>query len=241
VVRMMRTFELISREPRIGVTLYRDEGDEYVTRNIPFTDNAKAIQDRLKNEGPKGGGDIPEDVLAALNSLIGYQKWSPSKTAKKVIVVISDAPPKENSLKKIEEVVTAAVEHGFLVHAIKVRTSKYIERVMKLPNYDPELTTFDRIAKWGGGTSTWVEFWGRVHTSPRWLGVAHAIEGTSAERAIFREVLRSVLDVGYRDRVDPFIGVLLEYVEEPMKEKREPFPKVTPQPGGTPRDPQMDR
>lgn len=241
VFRMMRTFELISREPRIGVTLYRDQGDAYVTRNIPFSGSAKAIQEQLKNEQPKGGGDVPEDVLSALVALIGHQQWSPAPGAKKVIVVLSDAPPKQDSLERIKEVATKAVDQGFLIHAIKIRTSKYIERVMKLPNYDPELTTFDHLAKWGQGSSTWVEFWGRTSSNPRWLGVAHAIDGNSAERVIFREVLRSVLEKGYRDRVDPFIGVLLEYVEEPMKETREPFPKATPGRPGTPSDPQMSR
>ena len=241
VVKMMRTFELISREPRIGVTLYRDHGDEYVVRNVPLSGKAEAIQQRLQNEGPKGGGDIPEAAYEALVAMIRHQKWSPGERAKKVIVVLSDAPPQQDSLEKIKELVTRSVDDGFTVHAIKVRTSKYVERRMNLPNYDPTMSQFDNLAAWGKGTSSWVEFWGRAHSNPRWLGTAHAITGNSAERVVFREVLRSALEQGYRDRVDPFIGVLLEYVEQPLKETRKPFPKATPGRPGRPHNPQMNR
>jgi len=240
VIKMMRAFELVSREPRIGVTLYRDHGDEFVTRDIPLTDNAADLQKRLMPEKPKGGGDIPEAVLEALVSIL-HQPWSPSTKAMKIVVIMSDAPPKEDSLEKIETLVTQAVEKGFQFHTIKVRTSKYIERRLKLPNYDKELTTFDKIAQWGGGTTEWVEFWTQSEMNPRWRGTAQPTEGNMAERIILRQVLRAVLDDSYKARVDPFIGVLLEYVEEPIKETRKPFPKVVPHPGGPPRDPQMNR
>jgi len=241
VVKMMRAFELISREPRIGVTLYRDHGDEYVTRNIPLTESAAALQKLLAPERPKGGGDIPEAVHEALVAMVKHQKWSPSATAKKVVVVMSDAPPKENSLGTIEQFVTSATERGFTFHTIKVRTSKYVERRLKLPNYDKQLATFDKIAHWGKGTSEWVAFWTQSQINPRWRGTAQPTEGNMAERVILRQVLCAALDISYQVRVDAFIGVLLEYIEEPLKETRKPFPKVTPHPGGPPRDPQMNR
>jgi von Willebrand factor type A domain len=241
VVKMMRAFELISREPRIGVTLYRDHGDEFVTRNIPLTDNAVDLQKRLAPERPKGGGDIPEAVLDALVTMVKHQKWSPSKNARKVIVIMSDAPPKEDTLDEIEKLVTKATDRGFEFHTIKVRTSKYIERKLKLPNYDKKLTTLDKIAAWGGGTSVWVAFWTQSQMNPRWKGTARPTEGNMADRMILRQVLRAVLDDSYKARVDPFIGVLLEYVEEPLKETRKPFPKATPSGPHTPVDPQQNR
>lgn len=241
VVKMMRAFELISREPRIGVTLYRDHGDEYVTRNIPLTESAKDLQKRLAPAGPKGGGDIPEAVLEALVTMVKHQKWSPSPKARKVVVIMSDAPPQEKTLGTIEKFVNIWADRGFQFHCIKVRTSKYVERRLKLPNYDKQLTTLDRIAAWGNGTSEWVAFWTQSQMNPRWRGTARPTEGNMAERIILRQVLRAALDVSYRQRVDAFIGVLLEYVEEPLKETRKPFPKVTPHPGGPPRDPQMNR
>ncbi|NIA20605.1 MAG: VWA domain-containing protein [Anaerolineaceae bacterium] len=171
VVKMMRAFEMISREPRIGVTLYRDHGDQYVTRNIPLTSNARSLAKALRPCQPKGGGDVPEAVYEALRAMIKKQKWSPSKTARKVILLISDAPPQQKTLGKIEQLVTEAVEDRFLVHAIKVRTSKYVERRLNLPNYDKEMKTFDDIARWGNGRSVWVQFWTQS-SSGRWQGTA---------------------------------------------------------------------
>ncbi len=241
VVKMMRAFELISREPRIGVTLYRDKGDKYVTRNIPLTAQAAELQKRLAPERPKGGGDIPEAVLEALTAMVQHQQWSPSPRASRVVVVMSDAPPKEDSLEEIRKLVTGTKERGFSFHCIKVRTSKYVERKLDLPNYDRELTTLDRIAQWGGGTSEWAAFWTQSQKNPRWLDTARPTEGTHADRVILRQVLRAALNVSYRKRVDAFIGVLLEYVEDPLPEKREPFPEATPGPAHLPTDPQMNR
>jgi len=241
VVKMMRAFEMISREPRIGVTLYRDQGDEYLTRNIPLTGNARSLAKALRPHQPKGGGDVPEAAYEALRAMIEKQKWSPSKTAKKVVLLISDAPPQQNTLDKIEQFVKEAVDDGFLIHGIKVRTSKYVERRLNLPNYDKEMKTFDDIARWGNGCSVWVQFWTQS-SSGRWQGTAQPAGNTLAERVIFRAILKSVLEEGYRDRVDPFINVLLEYVEEPFEEKRVPFNKSGPRsPGGRPSNPQMNR
>ncbi|MBN2581815.1 MAG: VWA domain-containing protein [Planctomycetes bacterium] len=241
VVKMMRAFEMISREPRIGVTLYRDKGDEYVTRSIPLTGSAKSLAKALAPHQPKGGGDVPEAAYEGLEEMIKKQKWSPSSTAKKVILLISDAPPQQDSLPKIEQLLKEALNDRFLLHAIKVRTSKYVERRLKLENYDPELKTFDDIGGWGNGTSVWVEFWTQS-SEGRWQGTAQAASNSMAERVIFSSILRSVLEDGYRDRVDPFINVLLEYVEEPWPEKREPFGKAGPsRPGGPPSNPQMNR
>jgi len=241
VVKMMRAFEMISREPRIGVTLYRDKGDEYVTRSIPLTGSAKSLAKSLAPHQPRGGGDVPEAAYEGLEEMIRKQKWSPSPTAKKVVLLISDAPPQQDSLPKIEQLLKEAVGDRFLFHAIKVRTSKYVERSLKLANYDPDLKTFDDIGRWGNGTSVWVEFWTQS-SEGRWQGTAQAASNSMAERVIFSSILRSVLQEGYRDRVDPFINVLLEYVEEPWPEDRDPFDKAGPsRPGGPPSNPQMVR
>ena len=212
-----------------------------MTRNIPLTESAGDLQKRLAPEGPKGGGDIPEALLEALVAMVKHQKWSASSKAKKVVVIMSDAPPQEKTLGKIEKFITIWADRGFQFHCIKVETSKYVERRLKLPNYDKKLTTLDKIAKWGNGTSEWVAFWTQSQMNPRYRGTARPTEGNMAERVILRQVLRAALDISYRERVDAFIGLLLEYVEEPLKETRKPFPKITPHRGGTPRDPQMNR
>ncbi len=48
---------------RFGMVLYRDEGDEYVTRPVPFTDNLELFQKVLDGLEAGGGGDTPEDLV----------------------------------------------------------------------------------------------------------------------------------------------------------------------------------
>jgi hypothetical protein len=242
VVKMMRMFDLISREPRIGITLFRDFGDKYLTKSFPLTSNAEALKAALKNEGCAGGGDVPEADYEALDEVVNKQKWTAAPKAKKVVVLISDAPPHENSLGKIEALVTeAAAKRNFVFYTVKVRTSKYVEDSLKLPNYDKGMTTFDKIASWGGGKSVWVQFWNQS-ASDRWQYASQPLDDDHSPRVIFRDVLRFVLEDGYKDRVDPFVNVLIEYIEDTKKETRLAFEKAPPShPGGPPADPQMKR
>ncbi|MDY7010460.1 MAG: hypothetical protein SVV80_06860, partial [Planctomycetota bacterium] len=68
--------------------------------------------------------------------------------------------------------------------------------------------------------------------SSRWTSVAGPQKKTDSDRVILREVLKALLEEGYRDRVGPFVDVLLEYVEAPTKEKRYPFDVWRPSRGG---------
>jgi hypothetical protein len=207
-----------------------------------LTDNADALAAALGSEGCAGGGDIPEAALEALDEVVNKQKWSGASKAKKVVILISDAPPQEKTLPQIEALVTeAAARKNVVFYAVKVRASKYVENVLKLPNYDKELTTFDRIAQWGGGKSVWVEFWNQS-SSGRWQYASQPLNEEHSPRVIFRDVLKFVLEEGYKDRVDPFVNVLIEFIEEPLKEVRVAFDKAgPPSPSGPPSDPQMRR
>ena len=226
VIKMMRMFELISREPRIGITLYRDQGDAFVTKTIPLTDNANFLAKVLRKEGAKGGGDIPEAILEGLTEVVKNQKWS-GGSARKIVLLIGDAPPHEETLKQIEALVTESAKGGFSFYTIKVQTDHRVEEELKKANYDPQLETFDKIAQWGDGNSFWVNF-ERHNVSPQSTSCAQPTEEDSPDRLIFREVLTAALNKGYRDRVGPFVRVLLEFVDESPREWRQGFPKAPP-------------
>lgn len=227
VARMMRAFERISREPRIGVILYRDHGDEYVVKPYPLAGNAGKLAKALKNASARGGGDIPEAVYEALHTSVKKQKWSKSLSAQKVIVLLGDAPPHKNTLGKIDELVTKAADKRFKFYCIKIRTSH--QRRTKLPNYDRALAGFDKIAKLGNGRSLWVTF-SQSFRSPYSMRTASPRNEKVSGRVILREVLKAVLEKGYRDRVNPFVGIMMEYIDAPVKEKRFHFGPSRPGP-----------
>lgn len=76
---------------RYGLVIYRDDGDEYVTKKWDFTTDLSAYQDALSQQVANGGGDMEEAVhqaLAVTNSL----SWSQGNAAR-VVFHIADAPP----------------------------------------------------------------------------------------------------------------------------------------------------
>jgi hypothetical protein len=80
-----------SADLRVGLVAYRDLGDEYVTRPFALTDDLDAVFAELSSYQAGGGGDVPENVDAALHDAVHKMKWRTG--AKKMIFLVGDAPP----------------------------------------------------------------------------------------------------------------------------------------------------
>jgi hypothetical protein len=74
-----------------ALVMYRDEGDEYVTRTFNFTDNLAAFSFNLAQQSADGGGDTPEAMDQALAEL-PQLSWRAGNTARMAFLV-ADAPP----------------------------------------------------------------------------------------------------------------------------------------------------
>ncbi len=74
---------------QMGVVAYRDEGDEYRTKELALTSNAKEVRTFVKKLKAAGGGDS-EDVRAALHKAIKDMKW---RKGGRLVVLIGDAGP----------------------------------------------------------------------------------------------------------------------------------------------------
>ena len=75
---------------RVGLVVYRDEGDEYVTRRFEFTDDLANLRQHLGAQQAAGGGDYPEAVDRAFAEA-GRFDWREDAT--KVMLHVADAPP----------------------------------------------------------------------------------------------------------------------------------------------------
>lgn len=75
---------------RTGLVVYRDKGDEYVVREIPFTDDLEDFREKLSAQKANGGGDTPEAMHTAMNAGI---KMDWRDDALKVNLLVADAPP----------------------------------------------------------------------------------------------------------------------------------------------------
>lgn len=241
VSRMLRAFELISAEPRIGVTFYRDRGDAYVTQSARLTGNARRLLKQIADADARGGGDIPEAVSDALRAVYGGEKWSTGDLSKRVVLLIGDAPPHErNADQAVEMAKLARQSKGILLHCVKVPT-RY-GRWKRKENWDDGLKSFDRLAAAGDGQSLWVNF---HEDAGRWRGqgTARPREGDSSDRKVFKTILISLMDAGeqYAGRIDSFVNVLMEYAYNDVDERRQPFPPARRHRGGRRRDPQQQR
>ena len=78
-------------DQRYSLIVYRDDGDEYVTRVFDFTDSLEGFRTTLAAQSASGGGDYPEAVHRALEHA-GELDWRGGDTAR-VLFLVGDAPP----------------------------------------------------------------------------------------------------------------------------------------------------
>ncbi|MDQ1278220.1 MAG: hypothetical protein QG555_1262 [Thermodesulfobacteriota bacterium] len=98
ISRLKNTIEIInlnlaslSSKPKIrfGMVLYKDRGDEYVTRVIPLTADLDKFRSELNQVTAAGGGDNPEDLQSALQD--GMDKIDWNKDGIRLCYIITDA------------------------------------------------------------------------------------------------------------------------------------------------------
>lgn len=103
---------------RIGIVAFRDLGDDYVTKDFPLSDDLDAMYLNLTGLRAEGGGDIPEDVDAALYDAVHKMPWRAA--AKKMVFVVGDAPPaSRGDVPGYLETAREAASQGIVVNAIR--------------------------------------------------------------------------------------------------------------------------
>ena len=96
----------------ISVNFYRDEGDEYVVRQFPFTDDIEEAAAAIREQSADGGGDFAEAVHAALESALDNHEWR--EDAVKIMFLVLDAPPHEDAqiIDSVNDSIKKAAEMG---------------------------------------------------------------------------------------------------------------------------------
>jgi hypothetical protein len=103
---------------RFALVVYRDRGDEYVVKYLDFIGDSQTYMTALEEVHAGGGGDLPEDLEAALDITYNYLNWDPNADAR-IAFTLADAPP-----HIYDDVVTyptslkRAVELGIRTHSI---------------------------------------------------------------------------------------------------------------------------
>ncbi|MEM9609973.1 MAG: vWA domain-containing protein [Actinomycetota bacterium] len=105
---------------RLGMTVYRDEGDDFVTRTFDLTDDIDSFRAALDDVRADGGGDNPEALDEALAEALSAPAWTTDVGALRLVVVIADAPPQVGRQlgQPYTDSLLLAGEMGVKVHAI---------------------------------------------------------------------------------------------------------------------------
>lgn len=74
-----------------GAVLYRDIGDEYLTRHTPLTKDIQGFDAIIQGIAAGGGGDGPESLNQGLSVSVSEMDWRDG--AAKMVFLVADAPP----------------------------------------------------------------------------------------------------------------------------------------------------
>jgi TonB family protein len=76
---------------RLGLVLFRDHGDEYLTKSVPLSADPAGFKEALARAAALGGGDIPEDLGAGLRAAVTGMDYAPDSL--RLVFAITDAVP----------------------------------------------------------------------------------------------------------------------------------------------------
>lgn len=99
---------------RAGSVFYRDQGDQYLTRNVAFNDDLLKTINFIKLQSAGGGGDTPEAVDEALSTALDSLQWNP-KARTRIMFLVLDAPPHNEAKERIRQLTLKAAARGIRI------------------------------------------------------------------------------------------------------------------------------
>jgi hypothetical protein len=99
---------------RLSSVFYKDYGDDYVTRKMPFVNRIDDVVSFVSDQYAGGGGDFPEAVQTGLDVAINEMDWN-EKALTKIIFLILDAPPHDQNAKDIQALLKKASAKGIKI------------------------------------------------------------------------------------------------------------------------------
>ena len=117
LVPMLRDILTEFESYRVGITMFRDYNEEYLTRALPFTDNLDVVQRNINALRAVGGRDIPEAVYEGLYASLQHYDW---QAESRLIILVGDAPPHPRPRGAVtkEMVFTRAAELGVRINSV---------------------------------------------------------------------------------------------------------------------------
>jgi hypothetical protein len=98
---------------RYASIFYKDHGDDYLTREFPFSSNANDLINFISAQQANGGGDYPEAGDEALEKAVNSMQWSSTARAR-IAFLLLDAPPhhEQSNISRVQNAVRNAAAMG---------------------------------------------------------------------------------------------------------------------------------
>ena len=118
VTSLVETIQRMVPTSRIGIVVYRDQGDEYVVKWSDLSFRTDKLRAFVSNITASGGGDWEEAVLDGVDAAINELSWR--KKSKKIIILIGGSPPHPEDVPPLETMVKAFRADGGSLSTIDV-------------------------------------------------------------------------------------------------------------------------
>ena len=117
IVRRVRSVEP-NLDIRLSVVFYRDRGDAFITKSLPFTRNADDAVTFISGTTADGGGDYPEDMNSGLEAMM-RQHWS-RDAVPQMLFLLADAPPQQYAGQDYtyHEAIQDAAANGIAIYPV---------------------------------------------------------------------------------------------------------------------------
>ncbi len=102
-------------DQRYALVVYRDKGDDYVSRHFDFTPNLNRFTRRLSNQRADGGGDYPEAMDRAMLDAAGL-RWRDEGA--RMLFLVADAPPHPQAMAQTLNTVEELRGQGVAMYPI---------------------------------------------------------------------------------------------------------------------------
>lgn len=158
MIEVAQRLDALSTQPdiRFGMTVYRDEGDAFVTSVYDFTNDVAAFSAALDAVVADGGGDTPEALDEALAAALGEPSWRDPATTVQLMFLLADAPPQVGRQVPVPYTasIADAAARGITIHSIGASNTDDHAEVVFRELAQATGGRFVFLAYDGGGTAT---------------------------------------------------------------------------------------
>ncbi len=171
---------------RYGAVLYRDIGDQYVTKQHGFTQDLDAFDKALQAIKANGGGDSPESLNQGLAVAIDGLAWRDGVA--KLVFLIADAPPHMDYKGDVlyGQSLQAAVARGIKIHSVAASGLDAAGTVV-----------FRQVAHFTRGKFVFIEYGGNVQKSAEAHGIQKKVKkSNNLDDILFEQIRDEVVGWG---------------------------------------------